>query len=138
MTHGIKKLKPKRKLIDVWHYFLGNYRYFFYYRPKLSWLIRVHIREQISYRITWMDSECYSNGSCKICGCETTALQMCNKQCDKPCYPPMMDKDQWHRYYTNESVVCIKSDCWAKDTAHFGKPRLLNDKSQINVLKKFY
>lgn len=27
-----------------------------------------------------------------MCGCHTTALQMANKSCDKPYYPPMMSK----------------------------------------------
>ena len=42
-----------------------------------------------------MDTKCYTAGECKLCGCETTALQMANKQCDKPCYPPMMSKGKW-------------------------------------------
>ena len=132
------KLKPKRKLIDVWHYILGNYRYNIFYNRKLRWMMRNHIYEQIEYRIRWMDSQCYSDGACKLCGCATTALQMADKSCDKPCYPPMMDKDQWRRYHVVHSVVCFESGCWMEDYQGFGKPKLLNEKSQLNVTEKFY
>lgn len=42
-----------------------------------------------------MDKDCLKNGSCKLCGCKTTALQMANKPCNKPCYPPMLNCSQW-------------------------------------------
>lgn len=42
-----------------------------------------------------MDPECYVKGQCKMCGCTTTALQMANKSCPKPCYPKMMNRKQW-------------------------------------------
>lgn len=74
----------------------GKYRYFFYYRPKLRWLIRDHIREQIDWRISIMDKDCLNNGECKLCGCQTTALQMANKPCKKPCYPRMLSKKDWN------------------------------------------
>lgn len=83
-----------RLLINIYHFTVGTIRYKLYY-SKYSWLIRKHIAEQIEYRISVMDEECYKNGSCKICGCKTTALQMASKQCPKPCYPPMMNKKDW-------------------------------------------
>jgi hypothetical protein len=33
-----------------------------------------------------------------MCGCMTTALQMCNKPCEGDCYPSMMSKKQWKVY----------------------------------------
>jgi hypothetical protein len=45
-----------------------------------------------------MDSICYSEGSCSICGCQTTHLQCAAKACDKPCYPDMMDAGQWKHF----------------------------------------
>ena len=42
-----------------------------------------------------MDQECYNAGECKICGCQTTALQMADKACDKPCYPEMLSRKNW-------------------------------------------
>jgi hypothetical protein len=90
-------LTGKRSISDVWHYILGNYRYKLYYSTKenIRRLMRTHIREQIDFRIKMMDSQCYYDGSCKLCGCETTALQMANKSCDKPCYPKMISKTKW-------------------------------------------
>lgn len=94
MTLKQKILHILKKPRDVYYYLQGNFRYWAYYnRPKL---MSSHIREQIEWRIEgWMDKECYESGSCKICGCVTTALQMANKSCDKPCYPPIMSRNVW-------------------------------------------
>ena len=83
--------------LDAFYYLQGNYRYKLYY-SKLRFLLRKHIREQIKFRIRIMDKECYDNGECKMCGCKTTALQMANKACDKPCYPPMMNSKEWEGF----------------------------------------
>jgi len=97
-------MKSNLKINDIFAYLLGNYRYFIYYNKYLSFLMRKHIREQIEWRIEVMDRDCYDRGSCKLCGCETTALQMANKACDKPCYPIMMNKEQWehHKKYLED------------------------------------
>jgi hypothetical protein len=76
----------------------GKIRYKLYYSPTFSFLIRRHIREQIDMRISVMDKTCYTSGSCVLCGCTTTALQMANKPCDKPCYPGMMTSIQWKSF----------------------------------------
>lgn len=75
-------------------YFQGKIRYKLYY-SRFKFLIPKHIREQIDVRINSMDPVCYAQGQCKLCGCQTTALQMANKACDKPCYPMILDKDIW-------------------------------------------
>ncbi len=77
-------------------YIQGNYRYKLYY-SRFKWLLRPHIVEQIDVRINSMDRQCYNEGQCKLCGCKTTALQMANKACEKPCYPKMIDKVTWTR-----------------------------------------
>ena len=89
----MKKAKPTLKNIIA--YIQGNLRYKLFY-SNFAFLIRSHIREQIQIRINSMDPECYNAGECKICGCQTTALQMADKACDKPCYPNMMNKKQWN------------------------------------------
>ena len=88
-------MKAKVNLKNTLAYLQGKYRYLIFYKPRLKWLIRPHIRQQIESRIQSMDIECYLDGQCKMCGCETTALQMTNKACDKPCYPKMMTKSEW-------------------------------------------
>lgn len=75
-------------------YIQGNLRYKLYY-SRFKSLLRTHIVEQIDVRINSMDKQCYNEGQCKMCGCKTTALQMANKACEKPCYPKMMDKSTW-------------------------------------------
>lgn len=75
-------------------YFQGKIRYKLYY-SRFKFLIPKYIREQINARINSMDPVCYQQGQCKLCGCQTTALQMANKACDKPCYPSMMSSRNW-------------------------------------------
>lgn len=91
----------KKKFSDIFAYFQGYYRYNLYYSKHFKWLIRKYIFEQIVWRISVMDIECYETGSCKLCGCDTTALQMADKQCDKPCYPSMMNKKEWLKFKEN-------------------------------------
>ena len=79
----------------MYAYIQGNIRYELFY-SKFKWLLPKHIEEQIMYRINSMDIDCYNEGSCKMCGCKTTALQMANKACDKPCYPFMLSKKSWN------------------------------------------
>lgn len=100
IEHIIGKMKRKEmKMIDIWYFIQGMYRYRIYYNSKLRGVaLRKHIREQIDYRIRVMNQECYFNGSCIKCGCMTTALQMCNKPCEGDCYPHMMNKKEWNKY----------------------------------------
>lgn len=99
-----------RLLENIGHYIVGNVRYSLYY-SKLSFLIPKYIKEQIKTRILSMDEECYERGTCKICGCKTTALQMANKACPKPCYPSMIEEKGWKklredsRYFRKEGGI---------------------------------
>ena len=87
-------MKSKITIKNVVSYIVGSLRYKLYYSKHYK-LIRSHIREQINIRMQVMDEQCRRQGSCKICGCKTTALQMANKTCPKPCYPKMMTKREW-------------------------------------------
>lgn len=98
-------MKKLIKLRNIKSYFLGNFRYTLYY-SRLRFLIREHIREQIEFRIQFMQKVCYENGMCEICGCATTALQMAGRQCDKPCYPTMInDRNEWRMFYRYGSLI---------------------------------
>lgn len=91
----IQVIQRKRPLSDVWYYIQGHLRYYTYYNgPKF--FMRKHIREQIDFRISIMNPTCYYQGSCIHCGCDTTMLQMANKQCDGKEYPRMMNKKAWN------------------------------------------
>jgi hypothetical protein len=85
-------------LSNIKHYLVGNLRYKLHDNKRFNWLIRRHVREQIDFRIKVMNPICYNQGSCEICGCKTTALQMANKACDKPCYPTMMGRMEWDMF----------------------------------------
>ena len=91
-------MKAKINIKNIYSYIVGNYRYRIYYSKHLFWLMRKFIREQITLRINSMDEECFNNGQCKMCGCKTTALQMANKECDKPCYPEMLSRKKWIKF----------------------------------------
>jgi hypothetical protein len=91
---NIGEYSEEREWKDAWYYFQGNLRYKLFY-SCFKFLLRLHIFEQICARIISMENDCYSNGECIMCGCKTTALQMCNKSCNKLCYPPMMSKKRW-------------------------------------------
>ena len=85
------------KIKDIYYFLQGNLRYRLFY-SNFVFLIRPHILEQIELRIKSMDKECYNNGQCKLCGCKTTALQMCNKSCEGNCYPTMISKKKWKKF----------------------------------------
>ena len=116
IIQGLKKiLKGERPPIDVWHYFLGHYRYWLWYGGYWSKkyeicsiirksMIRRHIKEQIEHRIRLMNPACYNSGSCVKCGCEVLHLQMCNKGCEGYCYPSMLNKERWKKYISGGTL----------------------------------
>ena len=105
----MKKAKPTLKNIIA--YIQGNLRYKLFY-SNFAFLIRPHIREQIEVRINSMDTQCYEEGQCKMCGCQTTHLQMADKACDKPCYPSMLSKEQWYVINKNCPVYDEETKFW--------------------------
>ena len=92
---------------NVKAYIQGNFRYKLYY-SKFQWLIPKHILEQIHCRIDSMKVECLNNGSCVMCGCQTTHLQMANKTCAGDCYPDMLSKKQWCFLKKSKMIVLNK------------------------------
>lgn len=122
-------------LKNIVAYIQGNIRYYLWYSKSKfinKNIIRKHIREQIEFRIRFMDNECYLNGSCKMCGCNTTALQMANKACDKPCYPEMMNKRQWFNFfYQNNHIQHIDNNGYWLYTHKSSNPKR---EEQLTVL----
>lgn len=94
-------------LKNIQAYIQGKLRYKLYY-SKFAFLIRTHIKEQIDVRINSMDRQCYNEGQCRLCGCTTTALQMANKACDKPCYPRMLTKSKWWLLKKTKALIVDK------------------------------
>lgn len=117
-------MKSKVNLKNIIAYVQGWIRFYLYYHPRLKFLIRKHIREQIDFRIKYMDKECYENGSCKLCGCATTALQMADKSCDKPCYPPIVNRNDW-KFFIEGSLSIHPID--GNSTWAYFPPYLLED-----------
>lgn len=97
-------MKAKLNVKNTIAYLQGNFRYWLYY-SRFFRLMRVHIYEQIKWRVEQkMERQCYDNGSCKLCGCDTIKLQMANKACPKPCYPEMMNKKEWKSYKVKNKI----------------------------------
>ena len=88
-------MKAKINLKNIWAYIQGQVRYRIYYSQKFKWLMRKHIKEQIDWRIRIMNRECYNQGSCITCGCQTVHLQMADKPCDGDCYPRLYSARRW-------------------------------------------
>ncbi len=106
-------------LKNIFYYMQGNLRYKLFY-SKFAFLIPKYIREQIEFRINSMDKKCFDDGACKICGCSTTALQMANKACPKPCYPKMQIRKVWNQMKSNPSVFTIDGeDKWVVNNQKF-------------------
>jgi len=87
----------KIKINDIFAYIIGNYRHWCY-ENGYKFLLRKHIIEQYEFRLTKMNKECYSSGSCIECGCDTPALQMANKACKGGCYFEMFGKKRWEEF----------------------------------------
>lgn len=86
-------IEGKEKLITIWYYISGYYRDWLYYnKPNV---LRIHIKEQIDFRIDVMNLSCLEEGSCVKCGCSCTELQCAYKSCDGNCYPPFFNKACW-------------------------------------------
>jgi len=120
-------MKAKVNLTNIISYLQGNIRYKLFY-SNFAFLIPVHIREQIQYRINSMDVQCYAQGYCKMCGCQTTALQMANKACDKPCYPSLVSKKRWNRL--KKGVLHIENNIpWRVNT---DRMHFYNAKEKVN------
>ena len=96
-------LQGSYSLEDILDYFRGMIRYKLLY-TKYYKCVPLYIREQIEFRIKVMDKDCYNNGTCQLCGCMTTALQMANKACKKPCYSHMFNKEDWKSLKNNLAV----------------------------------
>lgn len=91
-------MKAEVNWTNIKAYIQGHVREKLFYSKRWSWLLPLHIFEQINYRIFVMNKTCYVNGECIHCGCATPVLQMANKTCEGKCYPIMMDETDWHIY----------------------------------------
>lgn len=82
----------------------GYYRYYMYIWFKTK-LLREHIVSQYRTRLNSVDKKCLADGQCKLCGCAVPQLLWADKACDKPCYPPMMDKITWNKFFQNDDWI---------------------------------
>lgn len=97
------------KIVDAVNYIVGNIRYKVYY-SKFKFLIPRHVRDQIHFRISIMSPECKEGGSCKICGCTVTALQMTEGPCPGGYYPKLMGRFRWRKFVFERKVLLRNSD----------------------------
>lgn len=126
-------MENRYTLNNILNYIQGNIRYQLYY-SKFAFLIPKYVREQIDIRINSMDSQCYKEGQCKMCGCSTTALQMCDKACDKPCYPPMLNKEAWEKFKSYKYFPF--GDMWWKLKIREDKMFYFNIATNVELFKE--
>lgn len=91
-------MKAKINLKNIRAYIQGHVREKLFYSKRWNKLLSLHIFEQINYRLFVMKKECFSNGECTECGCDTPALQMADKPCEGKCYPAMLNETDWFIY----------------------------------------
>ena len=64
-------------------------------------LLQPHKKEQAIWR-SLVAKKCTDAGKCEACGCTTKNLELylADKECEKdvPCYPEMMNKEEWDNY----------------------------------------
>ena len=126
--HWLKLIKFQYSFADIIDYFRGNIRYKLYY-SKFNHMLPSHIKEQIDFRINiMMDKECYNRGSCKVCGCSTTNLQMANKPCEGHCYPQIVNEEVWFDFKLGGQ---IKNDSYIWDNNRITNKFELSDKQFI-------
>jgi len=107
--------------LDGWYYIQGNVRMMFPYLMSDSTKRVVEKRKELA-------KECYMNGECVCCGCDTPALFYCNKGCSankyewcegkQPCYGSMREmkkefnkttdrKDLYYVKFTKEEIYIL-------------------------------
>jgi len=113
-------MESEHPLKDLKSFFQGNLRYQLYYsQDKFPHsLMRPHIRKQIQLRIHNMNPQCFKEGQCIHCGCETTALQMATRPCEGLEYPPLIpSKQSWvnflHGNYTARALIDSEEYAWS-------------------------
>jgi hypothetical protein len=98
-------MKAKVNWKNIKAYIQGKIRLKLFYSKRFNKLLPLYIFEQINFRLFRMKKECYDNGQCVSCGCDTPALQMANKTCGDSCYPVMMDSTDWHIYKRENNIT---------------------------------
>ena len=68
-----------------------------------------HIREQSIWRLKEISKKSPGclKGDCLICGCDTYSKVFEDRECkaDDPCYPIMMDKEEWGNYKKTNNII---------------------------------
>lgn len=114
----MQDMKPsnpaKINLKNIKRFLQGWIRYIIYKLSKIKYLKNVtdelltlpaHKEEQFKYRLQIMDSQCLTQGYCKICGCKTPQLQMSDESCEGNCYPVMLNKEDWEKFKKENSII---------------------------------
>lgn len=87
-------------------------------KKKFKFLIRKHIREQITWRMFYVKKVCMDKGYCHHCGCDVPSLQYANNSCKEPCYPTMMNKKEWNDFQKKLKYKDKKNKCvWFLNSA---------------------
>ncbi len=92
-------------LFNVYSYIQGNIIYKCINSKNWKWLIPKYIQEQYEYRVNTMNKQCYDQGSCIACGCETTQLQAAYRACENDCYPYMLTYKEWKQLKQKRHIL---------------------------------
>lgn len=79
----------------------GNFRKFMEDYPGV---IEDYIYEQVQWRLGIMDENCLINKQCP-CTCSVPNKQYEDRQCEKGCYPDMMNKEDWEKFKLENNIT---------------------------------
>src|SRR5688500_11169278 len=75
-----------------------------YSRQIAGFNLEPHLYEQIIWRRTVVNPECWELGYCRFCGCEILGKTMEDRACEDNCYPEMMDSSMWNIYKKENNI----------------------------------
>jgi hypothetical protein len=91
--------KPQLTLKNVKSFFQATRRILY---NKLLGLPK-HIQEQVAYRHSLCQEDCFTVGRCKYCGCDPWAKAFADESCNEgERFPNLMNDDEWDRFKSNK------------------------------------
>lgn len=102
-TPKIKPSNPAKITFKNIGHFIQGYKRMF---SETFGLLDDHQKEQVIWR-TIKAAECYKNGKCTYCGCDTPAKFYSDGACEDPvkqCYPEMMSRTEWEEFKLKNQI----------------------------------
>jgi len=91
-------MKPKLSLKNVKSFFQANSRIVYDMLIGLP----LHTQDQIAYRHSLCEQDCFVEGACKYCGCNPYAKAFSTTSCNEgKRFPDLMGEEEWKEFKKN-------------------------------------